>query len=233
MQAARGNSTPGPYGERNTHVRGLLVSPRGLEDLTAWANFWLTPGLSPQFRQPWLHCGAIALDKGGGKPRPIVLQEALLKLVTGGVAQAAAPQIRAAAGSWQRGVYHSGGAPQLVWELCRAVAAEPGAVLAGSDCRNAFGCAYRAPALTVADAECPMFGRLLRNLWTDVDTVVHVPAGDGEFDDLHVQDGFVQGGCEAAPGFAFCLAAGMRRFLVAAQQIAASGSMRIWAYADN
>jgi len=168
VRAARGGSTPRPYGERTGHVRSLLVSPRGLEDLTAWVNFWLGEGLSTAFRQPWLHCGLVALDKGGGKPRPIVLQESLLKLVTGCVAQASAPRLRAAAGDWQRGVYHPGGAPQLVWELRQAVAADTSAVLAGTDCRNAFGCAKRAPALRIADAECPQFGRLLRSLWEDV-----------------------------------------------------------------
>ena len=124
------------------------------EASTAWVN------LSASFRQPWLHCVLVALDKRGGKPRPIVLQESLLKLVTGCVAQASAPRLRAAAGDWQRGVYHPGGAPQLVWELRQAVAADPNAVLAGTDCRDAFGCAKRGPALSVrAAAAEPLGGR--------------------------------------------------------------------------
>ena len=94
------------------------------------------------------------LREGRREASPDRIPDSLLKLVTGCVAQASAPRLRAAAGTWQRGVYHPGSAPQLVWELRQGVAAA--AVLAGTDCRNAFGRARRAPALRVA--ECPHFG---------------------------------------------------------------------------
>ena len=92
--------------------------------------------------------------------------------------------------------------------------------------------------MQIADAECPRFGRLLRNLFDGVRTVVHVPAGAGDFDELEVGDGFVQGGCEAAPGFALTLASALRRFLADARgMLAAYGddpaSVRVWACADD
>ena len=46
VREARGSSAPGPLGERNTHVRTLLLSPRGLQVLTKWTNLWPTPHLS-------------------------------------------------------------------------------------------------------------------------------------------------------------------------------------------
>ena len=110
--------------------------------------------------------------------------------------------------------------------------------MSGTDCRNAFGCAHRAPALEIAEVECPTFGSLLRNLWSDVDTVVHVRAGAGEFEAIHVRDGFVQGGCEAMPGFALSLSTAMRRFQVEAGQLldhkgVERDTVSIWAYADD
>ena len=82
--------------------------------MCAWINYWLSPKLTAAFRQPWLNCGLVALDKGAGKPRPIVLQEVMLKLVTGSITQANSAKLREAAGAWQHGVYNTGGAPLMV-----------------------------------------------------------------------------------------------------------------------
>ena len=62
--------------------------------------------------------------------------------------------------------------------------------LTSTDCRNAFGCAHMAPELALADEDCPQIRRLLRDLWTDVDTIVIIRAGKGGYGELHVRDGF-------------------------------------------
>ena len=82
------------------------------------------------------------------------------------------------------------------------MAARPEHIVTGIDCKNAFGEAARSPACRIAAQHSPTFARLLHNLWESTDLVIHVPDGPGSTRALSVQDGFVQGGCGAAPGFA-------------------------------
>ena len=231
LRKIRGTAHPGPSGERNTHLQALRSSPACTSTLTQWVNTWLRPDLSISFRQPWLTCGLVPLDKGEGKPRPIVFQESLLKLATGSTVDANAQTLRKAAGSWQKGVYDEGGAIDLVWELRDAMSAYPNDVFTTVDCRNAFGEAHRAPALRTADQHAPAFSRLLRNLWHGTDTIIFVPDGQGSTREVHVTDGFVQGGCEAAPGFALCLREAIDRFAAEADRLGARYCL--WAYMDD
>ena len=231
VRNARGSAHPGPGGERNSHLHALLASPHAGKTLARWANAWLHVEASAAVRAPWLHCGLIPLDKGEGKARPIVFQEALLKVATGTVVDTCSQELRAAAGDWQHGVYNAGGAVQLVWELRAAMAARPDQVMTGIDCRNAFGEVARRPACRVAAQHCPTFARLLHNLWDGVDQVIHIPDGPGSTRPILVHDGFVQGGCEAAPGFALSLRDAVDRFREAA--VAAHRPCRIWAYMDD
>ena len=231
VQKARGSAHPGPGGERNSHLRALLASPHAGKTLARWANAWLHVEPSAAFRAPWMQCGLTPLDKGEGKARPIVFQEALLKVATGSIVDVCSQELRIAAGEWQHGVYDPGGAVQLVWELRAAMAARPNQVMTGIDCKNAFGEAARSPACRVAAQYCPTFARLLHNLWEGVDLVIHVPDGPGSRRPLLVQDGFVQGGCEAAPGFALCLREAIDRFREAAA--ASHRPCRVWAYMDD
>ena len=173
----------------------------------------------------------VPLDKGGGKPRPIVFQESLLKLMTGSVVDANVTTLRSAAGVWQKGVYDPGGAVDLVWELRDAMAANPTDVFTTIDCRNAFGEAFRNPALRTAHTHAPTFGRLLHNLWHGTRCTIHIPDGPGTTHPIDVTNGFVQGGCEAAPGFALAL----REILDEVEQAASrrGWKYRLWAYMDD
>ena len=231
LHRARGSAHPGLCGERNTHLQALLASPHAAVTLTRWVNTWLLPELSQAFRAPWMSCGLIPLDKGEGKPRPIVFQECLLKVATGAIVDTNSADLRSAAGSWQRGVYHPGGTVQLVWDLRAAMASRPHEVMTAIDCRNAFGEAFRAPAAEVASSHCPGFERLLQNLWSDIDATICTPDGPGSTRNLHIQDGFVQGGCEAAPAFALTLRAGVDAFFREASK--AGLHCHLWAYMDD
>ena len=227
----RGTAHPGPNGERNTHIRTLTQSPHGIHTLTRWTNMWLRPTLSTHFRQPWLSSGLVALDKGGGKPRPIVFQECLLKLATGSVVDYQASDLHGAAGKWQFGVYHPGGAIDLVWQLRAAMRSAPNDVFTTIDCRNAFGEVHRAAALRIADAACPSFARLLHNLWQGTHTPISIPNSPTTAHTIHVQDGLVQGGCEAAPAFALALHEAVAAFLDMTDR--AGIPCRVWAYMDD
>ncbi len=93
----------------------------------------------------------------------------------------------------------------MIWDLRAAMAANPDHVYTGIDCRNAFGEAQRRPAMLRAQQACPQLARLFHNLWNATTTIIHIPDGPGSTAPLIVTDGFVQGGCEAAPAFALCL----------------------------
>ena len=231
LHSIRGTAHPGPSGERNAHLKALLSSPSCIPTLTRWVNLWLQPDLSTSFRQPWLHCGLVPLDKGGGKPRPIVLQESLLKLATGCIVDTMSSQLGAASGPWQRGVYNPGGAVQLVWDLRHAMTTNPDHVFTTIDCRNAFGEVHRRAAISTASDHCPTFARLLSNLWHGPTTTIHAPDGPGSHRPLAIQDGLVQGGCEAAPAFALALRQAIDAFL---QQAETDGTpCTLWAYMDD
>ena len=231
VRRARGTAHPGPCGERNTHLHALCGSPHASVTLARWVNSWLHTDLSIGFRTPWMTCGLVALDKGQGKPRPIVFQECLLKLATGSIVDTCAPELRAGAGAWQRGVYDPGGTTQMVWDLRAAMVARPFDIVTGIDCRNAFGEAQRAPAARIADKHSPTFARLLHNLWDHTHPEIHVPDGPGCSRTLHVRDGFVQGGCEAGPAFALAFREAVDRFQEEAKRQGLA--CRLWAYMDD
>ena len=64
-------------------------------------------------------------DKGGGKARPIAFEEMLLKMVISSMLRAHISQVRRAAGEYQVGIYHEGGAPEIAWKIHAKMAAEP------------------------------------------------------------------------------------------------------------
>ena len=80
LRALRMSAQPGPSQERNAHIQEILLCPRGAMVLARWCEAWRTSSLPKEVRQQWLYCNVVALDKGGGKARPILLQDALLKL---------------------------------------------------------------------------------------------------------------------------------------------------------
>ena len=96
----------------DSRTSALLVSPRGLQVLTRWVQLWANKRLDPAFTEPWLQAKVIGRDKGGGKARPIAFEEMLLKMVTSSILRAHISQVRRAAGAYQFGIYHEGGAPK-------------------------------------------------------------------------------------------------------------------------
>ena len=85
--------------------------------------------------------------------------------------------------------------------------------------------------MRAAQEYCPQFARLLHNLWDGTQQHVHIPDGPGSTRDIIVQDGFVQGGCEAAPAFGLCLRVAIDKFLSEAAQIGKAA--RVLAYIDD
>ena len=173
----------------------------------------------------------VPLDKGGGKARPILLQEALLKLATGTVVAAVACKLEKRLLPYQYGAGGEGGAVQMAWEINAAMAASPGDVFTSFDSRNAFGTVARQAAAAEAKDTCPELVPLLMSLWVGASPTFWLEGPGGEMTAHQVVDGCTQGGCDAQP--AFCLAE-HRALKAFAQSLTARGKKwRLWAYVDD
>ena len=188
-----------------------------------------------EFREPWLQAIVVGGDKGGGKARPITFEESLLKLASSVIVRSQLPMVRRAAGPRQFGVYHSGAAPQVAWEVKSHMAARPDMLYIALDVRNGFGAARREDALHTADAHCNGLSGLFRNLWAGgAQPTVWMDTESGWRRAL-AQDGFLQGACEAPVAFAFALRAALDAFEQRRLTDPELADMhyRIWAYVDD
>ena len=95
------------------------MSPRGLRVLTQWVQLWADKRLDPNFTEPWIQAKVIGGDKGGRKARSIAFEEMLHKMITSSILGARISQVWRAAGAYQFGIYHEGGAPQIASEDSR------------------------------------------------------------------------------------------------------------------
>ena len=207
------------------------MSPRGAMVLARWCEAWRTNALPAAVRQQWLFSHVVALDKGGGKARPILLQEALLKLATGTIVQMHQSRIQRAVGTSQHGLGGSVGAPQVIWQIRAAMASAPYATFLGIDCRNAFGTITRPAVIAEADMHVPQISTMLRAIWQDVTPRMLIKERDGSLLDHPVVDGLAQGGCDSQPAFCLGIARALRTFR---EQCAERNiSVRIWAYVDD
>ena len=230
IRCARAYAHAGPR-----HISALLSCPRAQQTLLRWVRMWSRPGLSDEFREPWLQAIVVGGDKGSGKARPITFEESLLKLASSVIVRSQLPMVRRAAGPRQFGVYHSGAAPQVAWEVKSHMAARPDMLYIALDVRNGFGAARREDALHTADAHCNGLSGLFRNLWASgAQPTVWMDTESGWRRAL-VQDGFLQGACEAPVAFAFALRAALDAFEQRRLTDPELADMhyRIWAYVDD
>ena len=231
VRALRTSAQPGPNQERNAHLQEVLFCPRGATVLARWCEAWRTNTMPAIVRQQWLYSHVVALDKGGGKARPILLQEALLKLATGTIVQIQQPRIQRAVGSFQHGLGGTVGAPQVVWQVRAAMAADPYDTFLGIDCRNAFGTITRPAVIAEADAHVPQIATMLRAMWHDVTPRMLIRQRDGTLTDHPVVDGLAQGGCDSQPAFCLGIARALRSFQEQCEQHHIR--VRVWAYVDD
>ena len=231
LRTLRTSAQPGPNHERNAHLQDLLLSPHGALTLARWCEAWRTNTLPPAVRQHWLFSHVIALDKGGGKARPILLQETLLKLATGTIIQMHQTRIQKAVGACQHGLGGAVGAPQVVWQVRAAMANQPYATFLGIDCRNAFGTIARPAVVAEADSQVPQIATMFRAMWHHVTPRMLIRQRDGTLTDHPVVDGLAQGGCDSQPAFCLGIGRALRTFHKKCEQ--AHITVRTWAYVDD
>ena len=235
LRDARGTAHPGPSGERNSHITSLLTSPRAAGLLRRWSQAWANGSLRPEGRNLWLQAIVVGGDKGGGRARAIVFQESLLKLATSAIVRTQHPAVRRAAGDFQFGIYHPGGAPQVAWEVRAHMASYPEDLFFAQDMRNGFGTARRGDAYNVAIKDSPGMAGLYYTLWYDgAQSIMWVETEDG-WRQITVRDGFPQGACEAQPAFGAALWKALTQFFnsVAADPELRGKSFKLWAFVDD
>ena len=131
----------------------------------------------------------------------------LLKMVTSSTLRGHVSQVRKAAGAYQFGIYHEGGAREIAWKIHAKMAAEPSKVFIACDIKNGFGAARRRDAIDGARRWCPVLGTVFANLWAGKREVqptawANTPRGSRP---ITVRDGLLQGACEALVAFALAL----------------------------
>ena len=138
----------------------------------------------------------------------------LLKIDTSSILRAHISQVRRAAGAYQFGIYHEGGAPEIAWKIRAKMAAEPTKVFTACDIKNGFGAATRRDAIEGAKRWCPVLGTVFANLWAGKQGVqptawANPPRGSRP---ITVRGGLLQGACEALVAFALALRVAMMEF---------------------
>ena len=81
----RAGAQPGGSGMRTGHIKALLLAPGGAGLAQHWCQQWAACSLPAAVVAPFMGLVARPLDKGGGKVRPIVLGEVLVKLALHGL----------------------------------------------------------------------------------------------------------------------------------------------------
>ena len=125
----------------------------------------------------------------GGKARPTAFEEVLLNMVTSSILRAHISQVRRAAGAYQFGTYHEGGAPEIAWKIHAKMAAEP--------TENGFGAARRRDAIEGAKRWFLVLGTVFANLFAGKPGVqptawANTPRGSRP---ITVRDGLLQSAC--------------------------------------
>ena len=108
--------------------------------LTQWVQLWADKKLDPVFAEPRIQAKLTGGDQGGGKARPIALEEMLLEIVTSSILRGHISQVQRAAGAYQFGIYHEGRAPEIAWKIhAKDGLLNQRTVFIACDIKNGFG----------------------------------------------------------------------------------------------
>ena len=142
------------------HIKAAAAHPGWFPAVTKWVNLLLTGQLAPS--RDLLASRGIALDKGGGKARPIAIGEALHRFADQVVARLLRQAGRELAPA-QLGVGVAGGAEAATWAVRTAL--EAGKVVVQVDFSNAFNAISRAAVLAGVAKRAPGFARYALGLY--------------------------------------------------------------------
>ena len=167
--------------------------------------------------------------------RPVAFEEMMLKLASSVTVRSQLSQVRRGAGAFQYGVYHSGAAPQVGWEVSAAMAANPEHLSLALDIRNGFGAVQRKSACQGAQQHCPTILGLFNNLWGNGVTPTVWIETEAGWKSTSVHDGLLQGACEAPVAFALALRVALEDFWDRKSKHPELKDipLQLWAYVDD
>ena len=158
-------------------------------------------------------------------------------MVTSSILGAHISQVRRAAGAYQFGICHEGGAPEIAWKIHAKMAAEQMKVFIACDIKNRFGAARRRDATEEAKRRCLVLGTVFANLWAGKQGVQPHRGRTlrGGSRPITVRDGLLQGACEAPVAFALALRVAMMEFdeEMRKQGVGWTTELKYWAYVDD
>ena len=225
----------GASGWRAGYLRVVTDTEEGLSAFTWWCNQWTRNTMPDEVKSLWRLVTCIALDKGLGAVRPLLLGEVFLKVPSAATLRLASRDIiRLLSGHGQYGAGIPGGAASVLTQLKAAGRIMQDPVLITNDVRNAFGECRRATVVEefCACAQVRLAVPLLLALWGSCTPVVMRcarGAGASSYRCFEVHDGLYQG--EAWSSLAFCMA--LRRTLLRLKACLPRGEVLLMAYIDD
>ena len=169
---------------------GLAVDDSATLELLTAAVARITFGQVPDEVLDALRvCEAVALEKGAGEVRPLLVGSTLRRLGLRVLMRVRKEQLCEAAGKHQYGVGRKGGAELLVKCLEAQAQTRPNAVVVKVDLKAAFQTMERAPAFQAMMAAVPELGPVLEAWYTGTAKHLWRDAG-GRFEEVPSNRGF-------------------------------------------
>ena len=172
----------------------------------------------------------VALDKGGGEVRPLLVGASLRRLGLRALARARKTQLADAAGEHQYGVGRKGGATLLVKHLQALVETRPDATFIKVDVKAAFQRMRRGPAFQAMAAAVPEVAEVLQ-AWYAEPAEHYWRGANGQFETVWSRRGFDQGDPLSPAGFAVGQRQALEQLLARLQQ--RDPDARLFSYLDD
>ena len=158
-----------------------------------------------EMMEVWLHYLVCPLDKGGGKVRPIVLSETLIRIMMAAVIDTQEEVIR----EWmhrddvceerifkQFASMKADGLSEYLLHAQELTQSRREACFVSLDVRNAFGTIHRSTILDAVQEAAPKLLPAMATLWSVAEHVMHVGVATDQWKPVKVYDGLWQGSSE-------------------------------------
>ena len=226
LRVLKRGAEPGPSGWRNGFLQVIGERPGGIAALAQWTNAYTMGRMTAAEATLWASVCLVALDRGGGKLRPIALGEALSKFAQAVLIDTIEKQIRTVLEPRQQSVRAPGGAELVANTLREWTRTKSGRVILQIDLKNAYGQMYRSKALRELSAKCPQMAPMAAQQWQSGASWAWFKV-DGKWEAFESERGGWQGSPDSNP--TFCL--GLTRPLETA--VPEGGPCACLGYADD
>ena len=226
LRVLKRGAEPGPSGWRNGFLQVIGERPGGVAALAQWINCYTAGQLTADEATLWASVCLVALDRGGGKLRPIALGEVMSKFAQAVLIDTLEKQLRHVLEPRQLSVRVPGGAELVANTLREWTRTRSGRVILQIDLKNAYGQMYRSTALRELSAKCPQLAPMAAQQWQSGASWAWFKV-DGKWEAFEAERGGWQGSPDSNP--IFCI--GLTRPFEAA--VPEGGPCACLGYADD